>query len=209
MVPMGSSAPVQIAPYPREMIGEFLYSHFALLAEGSTGVGTQSVWALNGLYDPDVTFTGHQPMYYDQLFTATGPYARYLGMEAQWEIDIINTSTAPIYVCWYLQPGAVDLPSLISCGEKPLREDKMLSQRDTMGSRITFRGRMPIEKIFGIPKQRLVSDDTYSGVYNANPSQVAYGILMVYGTTAIATATVFFRFRFKGKAYSLVASPTS
>jgi hypothetical protein len=43
-----------------------------MLTEAAAGAGVQYVFGLNNLYDPDVTGAGHQPMYYDQLFTQQG-----------------------------------------------------------------------------------------------------------------------------------------
>lgn len=186
-----------------------MYTNTGLYAESAAGTGFQNVWALNGCYDPDVTNPGHQPMYYDQLLSATGPYARYLVQSVSVLVEVTNTSAYPVVFGCYAQPGTVDFPSVIGLQEKPMGRRAMLSQSPAPGCRRTFVMNMPISAVMGVPPQRIRDDDTYSGVYNANPSQVAYLVCMLYGITNIATATVRVTLKQHTKVFSLVAASTS
>lgn len=50
--------------FPKTMVMTHKYSEFCQLA----GPGKQSFnWAANNMYDPNVSGTGHQPMYFDQM----------------------------------------------------------------------------------------------------------------------------------------------
>lgn len=198
-----------VAAFPRTRNVTFVYSNTGLYAESAAGTGFQGVWALNGLYDMDITHPGHQPMYYDQLLTINGPYARYLVTKVEVLIDVINTSAYPIVFGTYAQPGAVDFPSILGLQEKPMGRMAVLAQSPAAGCRRSFRFTVPIAAVFGVPPSRIKNDDTYTGVYNANPSQIAYMTNMIYGITNIATATVRVTLRAHAKLFSVVAAPTS
>lgn len=198
-----------VAAYPRTRNVIFNYTNSGLYAEASAGAGFQNVWALNGLYDPDVTNVGHQPMYYDQYLASTGPYARYLVTRADVSIEVINTSAYPIIFGTYCQPGVVDLPTIIALQEKPMGRSVLLSQSPSAGCRRTLNFSVRVNQVMGVPMQKIKDDDQYAGIYNANPSQVAYMINMIYGITNIATATVKVRLVLHAKLFSLVAASTS
>ncbi len=197
------------APFPRVKEVIMRYTHTGLYAESAAGTGFQGVWALNGLYDMDVTNPGHQPMYYDELLTINGPYARYTVHHVDVVVEVNSTTTSPIVAGFYVQPGVVDFPSLIGLQEKPMGQTALLAQSPVSGCRRVFRFTVDIKKVFGVNAQKLNDDDTYSGLYNANPAQVAYMIVMIYGVTTIAAATVKVNLVPHAKLFSLVAAPTS
>lgn len=57
-------------PFPIRMRTRLRYAQTNSLTAGSTGLfGTERVFRLNSLYDPDLTGVGHQPYGYDTLAT--------------------------------------------------------------------------------------------------------------------------------------------
>ncbi len=172
------------------------------------GAGVQQIWNINSLYDPNATSTGHQPLYYDQLFSNTGPYQRYTVDRAQVSVTFQNNSSVPIVVATYLQVGAIDLPSRDSLLEKPGVRVCHLSAVSAGGSTKTLTMDVKIHKIFGVPKRKLLDDDVYSGFWNANPSQICYAVTMVYSLPGVATVAAAFvdtKIIFHGSAFGLCA----
>lgn len=55
----------RIFGFPNSIITKLRYGHYATIT-GTTGARGVNVFAANGLYDPDITGVGHQPLYYDQ-----------------------------------------------------------------------------------------------------------------------------------------------
>jgi hypothetical protein len=71
---LGISRPVSVNGFPHEMVVDLKYNdtfQWALPAYGANG---SQIFRLNSLFDPDYTFTGHQPYFRDQLATLYGTY---------------------------------------------------------------------------------------------------------------------------------------
>lgn len=64
--------------FPDKMVTNLRYVDNINLTGATSAIGSY-VFSMNSAYDPDVTSTGHQPMYFDQLCGAVGtaPYSRY------------------------------------------------------------------------------------------------------------------------------------
>lgn len=60
---------------------------------GTAGALVAYQFRCNGMYDPDYTGTGHQPLYFDQL---TGIYNHYTVTKAWLRITVLPTSTSPM-----------------------------------------------------------------------------------------------------------------
>lgn len=189
------------APFPPSMPASFVYANTGFYAESAAGTGFQNVWALNSLFDPDVTNVGHQPLYYDQTFALTGPYSRYRVDSVQVTIEVYNTSSAPILAGWYVQPGAVDLPSITVLQEKPWGQTCLLGLPAASSGRKRWIINIPCPKALGVTKARYKDDDIFAGVYNGSPSKIGYLIIMIYGIGTIATATVHTRLKFASTAF--------
>jgi hypothetical protein len=180
-----------------------------MLTEAAAGAGVQYVFGLNNLYDPDVTGAGHQPMYYDQLFTTTGPYQRWTVTNCHVEIVVANTFTSVNYFGVYVQPGTIDYPSLTTLMEKPTVHKRLVGSSAGLGVK-TIRFNVPINAAFGVPRQKLIDDDVYSGFWNSAPSQILYLAIMVYGLNAtIASNSVETTLTFTGEAFGLSAASPS
>lgn len=78
-------------PFPMRLKARLKYSGTMVL-NGSAGSCATWAFAANGLYDPDITGSGHQPMYYDQL---SAIYGRATVTGATIKITPIGTQLAP------------------------------------------------------------------------------------------------------------------
>ena len=65
------------------------YYDVATISTGAGSAGTR-VYSSNGLYDPDITGTGHQPMPFDQLMLS---FEHYVTTKALMVVNFKNTST--------------------------------------------------------------------------------------------------------------------
>lgn len=201
-----------IAPFPRRRPITLKYCFTQNLVEAAAGAGTQQLWALNSLFDPDASSVGHQPMYYDQLFSNTGPYQRYTVTHVQLNCVFTNLNAVPVMCAFYIQPGAVDLPSRDTLLEKPMVVRKVLSGNAGGPCSAAFSRKVDVARGFGVPRAKLIDDDVYSGVWNGNPSQLLYGIFMTYGlppAAAVTSVTLETTLVFHGYAFGLVASGSS
>ncbi len=200
------------APFPPSSTGAFKYSQLFNMLEAAVGAGVQQVFNLNSMFDPDATGVGHQPLYYDQLLTATGPYQRFRVTRARVRLTVTNISANPVMFAFYLQSGPLDFPGRELLCEKPLCKKVFLSQSGGSPTVKTIVFDVPIEKVFGITKARLLADDVYAGIYNGNPSQLALGICMTYaqpGAGVVAQTSVAMEIEYFADLFGRPAVPGS
>lgn len=87
-------------PFQENQLFKMKFSdQMELLPPASGQIATQS-YRLNSLYDPDLTGTGAQPRYYDQLFSSTAPYSAYCVLGAKVKVKFLNDNTSPGSAGW-------------------------------------------------------------------------------------------------------------
>jgi hypothetical protein len=67
---------------------------------------------------------------------------------------------------------------------------------------------IPIHKVFGIPRTRVMNDDAYVGTFNSNPSQLAFGVAMMYsqpGAGVVAQVSVATELEFFARVFGRTA----
>lgn len=168
------------------------------------GVGIYwHVFRLNGLYDPDVSFGGHQPYMYDQLkalygkWTVTGCKLNIIG---RWRTNDINTN--PIIGNIILTAGntaTIVLPTSVG-NAREQQLSAVYTNADTEVVRVSKY--YDIGKVLGIPRNRVLSEDNLSGTISADPltqAQVFIGMVnqnMGYATNFQGTITLTYYVRF-------------
>lgn len=76
--------------YPFRTRRNLIYAPSGLTTITGTATANAYVFSVNGLYDPDITGTGGQPLGFDQLMNA---YNHYTVLSARIRCNITNTST--------------------------------------------------------------------------------------------------------------------
>jgi len=152
-------------PFPNKYRCFMRYSELLTVAV-TTGHGEQ-LMSCNGLFDPNITGTGHQPLYFDQLgaiydhYTVINSTAKFTicdGSATAWTVSLFidddtTTGTATGGNLPLERPGSV---SIIST---PLQQAKSISKR--WSSTATF-GSNPLD------------DTTMQGSPTQNPSEQSY-----------------------------------
>lgn len=190
------------------MTTTFKYASLSNMLETAVGSGVQYLWNLNSLHDPDGTSVGHQPLYYDQLLTSSGPYSRYVVYKTKVKITVTNISANPVIFAFYLQSGPVDYPSRETLAEKPMCKKVFLPQSGGGPVVRSITLNVPIHKVFGVLRARIMNDDAYVGTYNTNPSQLAFGVAMMYsqpGAGVVAQVSVATELEFFARVFGRTA----
>lgn len=79
------------SPFPREFTTQLSYSD-TVTVSASTGVPTTYLYSVNGLYDCNITGTGHQPRFFDTLCgsnAGSAPYYSYRVYGSKITLEII------------------------------------------------------------------------------------------------------------------------
>lgn len=88
--------------FPLRMRTKLRYVETGALTTGATGIMSIHSFRANGLYDPNHTNAGHQPMYYDQ-YMAVYNHWKVLGSKITVEIIPAGTSTqVPIHAALWV-----------------------------------------------------------------------------------------------------------
>lgn len=82
-------------PFKENMMTKLRYHTLIDLSNVATpGTIAYTTFNLNSLYDPLFSVGGNQPRFYDQLFSASGPFLNYRVMGAKIKVRFINDNTS-------------------------------------------------------------------------------------------------------------------
>jgi len=156
-----------------------VYSDVMNVSTGGAGAILWRYFAMNGMYDPDITGSGHQPLGFDQFCGNGSPafYSQYVvrGCKVVLEGRIRSGSDMDTaQVC-----GQVIVGGMVAGLTPPTTIADVNEQRQfisvTKSDLETFR----ITKYFtpaytfGVPASKVINETDYAGRYNANPSSLA------------------------------------
>jgi len=168
-------------------------SYFDTVASLSTGAGTAGTYVIsaNGLYDPDITSTGHQPMSFDQLMLS---FEHYVVTRAQITVNFRNqNSTYNLGCAISLNAGPTPTTNyiqLVENGNLVRTRLQPLNATNSMEALV-----MPIDVAkFGAVDDLLDNPD-YSGTIAANPTEQSYFHISVWNsfdTTVVACYLEFY-----------------
>lgn len=200
-----------VGPFPPLVNRTFRYNDYWSATEAATGTGVFYAMSTSALNDPNSTGVGHQPMYYDQMFSATGPYLKFLALSTTAIMDVANLSIYPMMCCVYASANNTTPASLTQALEKPYSRRFMIAGNTggPCAKRVVFS--FPHERALGVTKQHLLTDDYYAGVYNASPSVNCF--LNFYAVTIAGTGagaiTINWELDINANCYSLGNQSTS
>lgn len=154
------------------------YVSEATIDPGAAGGTAVQVYSLNGLYDPDISGVGHQPMGFDQL---NGLYNDYVVYGCHVELEMLSTDTTYSVVLGYsVYPGATTTSDYQTYLENPNSEWGLVniaSGADSNAFRI--KKYFDIASVYGRTKQDLITEDYFKGNGAANPTDQVY--LHIFG----------------------------
>lgn len=148
---------------------------------GATNVAATQQWRLNSLYDPDLTSTGHQPYYYDQIQALYNEYCVYGVLVDLYAGSESATSPILLSICPSLTSGN---PTDATLGlERPQAKRLFV---DAGGASQRFVKYYKIYEILGVPKSECFIDDALSAS-GTNPGRPVYlNMSAICGDTSVA-----------------------
>lgn len=154
-----------------------------------------SVIALTSLYDPDYSnhFGNFQPMFFDQLLSATGPYQNYRVNSWKGKITLVNVSAAdgsvPLALECYFKQGltnAVDGDTWAEVQSQAGVQTFLLGPptSDSATRTIYFNGKLNDFIAVG------ADGEDYIGLYNSSPSKPVYGSIAIRNAKSGSAASI-------------------
>jgi hypothetical protein len=153
------------------------------LTEPTIGAGVNYTYTLNGMFDPNITGAGAQPVGFDPICAI---FQRYRVVGVRFQLTIVNRSQNSL-TCGYAMSDTNALPSTILAW---LVDPKSASF--TMGGQSGGHNMNVIDRTIkpwsglSVPKDQYMTSRDYTGSAIANPPINLYLIFWATGTTAIA-----------------------
>ncbi len=136
---------------------------------GSSGVVGNYLFAANGLYDPDITGTGHQPMGFDQMMVF---YYHYTVLSSKITVSARNNGTNPGYAAVSRNGSSTAVTVSDDLVEAGNIEYRLVNTTSAVPNHVTIKLDMDISKFSGVDD--LLDDDTYRGDSGSNPTDLEY-----------------------------------
>jgi len=162
------------------------YIETVTLNEAALGSGAFNAYTPSSLYDPNNTGAGHQPMYFDQICSSSGPYTQYRTYFTRAKITFANFSTSAANIGWYVSPNGSTPASGLQALEKPFGDWTWLSGTNAGNAVKTFTVSIPHSRALGVTEEHLRNDDYYAGSYNSSPSKNFFLVVYAYGAAAVS-----------------------
>lgn len=140
-----------------------------------------SLFSLNGIFDPDITFTGHQPMGFDQW---TNFYDDYEVSASSIKIWLYNDGLIEYVAC--LLPSTTSVPptNITAAIEQPYVKQRVIASSAAQQT-VTLSNRMSVRKLNG----RNTYSVNYTGSSGANPANEQFWHVITGSVDGVSTVT--------------------
>ncbi len=158
------------------------------------GTCSSYFFSCNGLFDPNVSGAGHQPMGFDQMMLM---YEQYTVVSSKIMIQFINASAASVLAAGaiYLSPDTTNITTPSQLVENGyITPIKVMMPIFLVGSSVRSDLTCDIGSYFGRDrkKRELLEDPNLFGTAAANPTEQAYFGVVVFDPTLANAVSVDF-----------------
>lgn len=182
-------------PLPPYKNCKISYSDRYTLTSGTVGIfGNEQIMRLNSLYDPDLSGTGHQPLYYDTMSLV---YKRYKVTGVSIDVLWTDPQADGVVCAMCIQPSSevysVAGKSVGVLDEQPMSVVRYLNDSGSQNTRV--KQFVPIYQIEGMTKSQFngQADGDYTAVTTTNPAKVPYlrmGAASLSGTSGVGVTAI-------------------
>lgn len=169
------------APFPTSIITRHRYNETILL-DPSAGVPSVHYFNAIGMYDPNSTGTGHQPLGFDQY---TPIYDHYTVLGSKITVDFTAATTSAALgankVCIFVNDDASAVTTWDTIMEQGGAVSKILTGSNAGGT-CRLSKKFSTKKFFGVTDVK--DNDQLKGSNSANPLDGAYFAVLAQGMTS-------------------------
>lgn len=172
--------------FPKKVTMTHKYNEVIQVNTGANGALNYYSFSCNGMYDPNITGTGHQPMYFDQMIALYNHYC-VIGSKIKvkaWKYD----TGAPVYgtiVGLFINDDSTVTPTLTGCLENSNSTHVVINDRNV----VQLTKSWSAKKNFG---SAVLANTSLQGDGSSNPTeQSMFTIFFDSSYSITATAMVF------------------
>lgn len=162
-----------------------------------------NAFSCNGMYDPNVTGTGHQPSNFDLYFGTNQLYDHYTVLSSKIRVTPVYSSSAAVSPSGYWGVVTTDtatrMGTISANGPTYIMEQRLGKfSRTTTGIPAGYGVKHSIvqpfstARFFGKPKNSVLGDSTYKGDSSNNPADQAYFTVWYASVAANDPAAMYF-----------------
>jgi len=180
-----------------KLIKNQLYYTYGNTLTGIAGVTATHIFIANGLYDPDITATGHQPIGYDQLMQA---YEHNSVIRSKITVGFVNNSSYAVRAGIYISPDGTPVTDPSELIENGLVKHVILDAKGGASTDPGVSGRVKtitldcdVAKFFGKERYSQLLEEAFRGDVGANPTEKVYFMVFAFSShTGTANSQVLF-----------------
>lgn len=167
--------------FPTKLQARLRYVDTFALNAVAGGLSTQQI-RCNGLYDPDHSGTGHQPMYYDQLMAL---YDHYTVLRSRIKVTIFNFTADPSRVNIYLNDDTTATPTDMNGRMEQSSARNIIVSKE--GGPVVLYLSWDAYKTFG---GSILGNDNLQGTAGADPLELSLYTITAQNTNLTAATSV-------------------
>lgn len=170
--------------FPKQLRTKLRYVESGSITTAAGFPGTHQ-WTCNGLFDPNITGTGHQPMYFDQLAAI---YNHYTVLKSKITVYMINTASTNAFGGLYIEDDTTITPTRSdSMCEQNSSAFRMISSVGQATNPVVFTKSWDAVQAFG---PNPLANDNLQGSSAANPTEQQYYTVFTGDIAASAVTSV-------------------
>lgn len=176
------------AGFPKKVMMKHKYSESLNVISNLGAIATHKM-VLNGLFDPNNSGIGHQPMYFDQMSAIYNHYT-VIGAKITCHMTPYDTNASPVNVCLWQNDDSVVTPATMDSIEEQTKSyPKVLGMTSSGQKNLTLK--WSAKKTFG---SSVLANSKLSGDSVANPAENSFAMLSIQATDFTSTVQVAVRF---------------
>lgn len=150
------------------------------------------LFSMNSLFDPDVSATGGQPVWYDQLVSADGPYLSYRVLASRIRCTFVpDGATVPTFISITPTDSANGpfgaTPADLTANSRvrwAILNEGVSTTAKTLTQYAT------VAQVSGVKKSVVQNDNNFQALYNAAPADQTYWLLQLNAMDATTACSV-------------------
>lgn len=155
--------------FPRRIVKTLRYAELVSITS-TTGILQTYRFSANGLFDPNITGTGHQPLYFDQVMSLYNQYT-VIGSKIECRIVPSSANTSPVAVILMLDDDTTLTPTDITGVQEQSQANRLKIVHVSEANPIVLTKKFSTKKNFG---GSILANTNLTGTPASNPIEQMY-----------------------------------